>query len=109
MSHEPRSIKTEHDVLLALISHIQYHYLKVSETGETNVIVPVDLSDSPSASQYLHALRLCEDPAMNWYLCQEHDELFWIEATDKAEAETKAAICNAVVVREATPTELLNT
>lgn len=43
---------------------------------------------------------------MNWYLCQEHDELFWVEATDKAEAETKAALYNAVVIREATPTEL---
>ena len=43
---------------------------------------------------------------MNWYLCQEDDELFWIEATDKAEAETEAALYNAVVIREATPTEL---
>jgi len=43
---------------------------------------------------------------MNWYLCQEHDELFWIEATDKAEAAHEAALYNAVVIREATPTEL---
>ena len=42
MNHEPRSIKTEQDVLLTLITYIQYHYLKVSETGETNVVVPVD-------------------------------------------------------------------
>ena len=60
MSHEPRSIKTEHDVLLTLISYIQYHYLKVSETGDANVVVQSILSNSPSASQYLHALRLCE-------------------------------------------------
>lgn len=42
---------------------------------------------------------------MNWYLCQEHDELFWIEATDKAEAENEAALYNAVVIKEVTPTE----
>lgn len=42
MNHESRTIKTEHDVLLTLIRYIQYHYLKVSETGETNVVVPVD-------------------------------------------------------------------
>ena len=42
MNHEPRAIKTEHDVLLTLIHYIQYHYLKVSETGETNVVVPFD-------------------------------------------------------------------
>ena len=42
MTNKPNAIKTEHDVLLTLISYIQYHYLKVSETGETNVVVPVD-------------------------------------------------------------------
>jgi hypothetical protein len=42
MNHESRSIKTEHDVLLTMIHYIQYHYLKVSETGETNVVVPFD-------------------------------------------------------------------
>lgn len=42
MSNEPRPIKTEHDVLLTMIHYIQYHYLKVSETGETNVVVPFD-------------------------------------------------------------------
>ena len=42
MSNESRTIKTEHDVLLTLIHYIQYHYLKVSETGETNVVVPFD-------------------------------------------------------------------
>jgi hypothetical protein len=42
MSDESRTIKTEHDVLLTLIHYIQYHYLKVSETGETNVVVPFD-------------------------------------------------------------------
>ena len=42
MSNEPRTIKTEHDVLLTMIHYIQYHYLKVSETGETNVVVPFD-------------------------------------------------------------------
>ena len=40
MSNESRTIKTEHDVLLTMIHYIQYHYLKVSETGETNVVVP---------------------------------------------------------------------
>ena len=42
MNHESRTIKTEHDVLLTMIHYIQYHYLKVSETGETNVVVPFD-------------------------------------------------------------------
>jgi hypothetical protein len=42
MSNESRTIKTEHDVLLTMIHYIQYHYLKVSETGETNVVVPFD-------------------------------------------------------------------
>ena len=42
MNNESRTIKTEHDVLLTMIHYIQYHYLKVSETGDANIVVPVD-------------------------------------------------------------------
>jgi len=42
MNHEPRTIRTEADVLVTLLSYLQHHYLKVSETDETHVVVPVD-------------------------------------------------------------------
>jgi len=42
MSDELRPIKTEADVLVTLLSYLQHHYLKVSETDEVHVVIPVD-------------------------------------------------------------------
>ena len=43
---------------------------------------------------------------MNWFICQEFDELFWMEAKNLRDAKQKAALFNAVVIREATEEEL---
>ena len=43
---------------------------------------------------------------MNWYICQEFDELFWMEAKNLRDAQQNAAIYNATVIREATEEEI---
>lgn len=43
---------------------------------------------------------------MNWYICQEFDELFWMEAKNLSDAQQNAAIYNATVIREATEEEI---
>jgi len=42
MNPEPRTIKNEADVLITLLSYLHLHYLKVSETDEPHVAIPVD-------------------------------------------------------------------
>ena len=42
MNDEPRTIKNEADVLITLLSYLHLHYLKVSETDEPHVAIPVD-------------------------------------------------------------------
>lgn len=43
---------------------------------------------------------------MNWYICQEDGDLFWMEAKNLSDAQQNAAIYNATVIREATADEL---
>lgn len=43
---------------------------------------------------------------MKCYICQEHGDLFWIEAKTPEDAEQKAALYNATVVREANEDEI---
>ena len=42
MNPEPQTIKTEHDVIVTLLSYLHHHYLKVSETDEAHVVISVD-------------------------------------------------------------------
>jgi len=42
MNDESRTIKTEHDVMVTLLSYLHHHYLKVSETDEAHVTISVD-------------------------------------------------------------------
>lgn len=37
-----QSIKTEADVLVTLLSYLRLHYVKVSETDEPHVAIPID-------------------------------------------------------------------
>lgn len=43
---------------------------------------------------------------MNWYICQEFDDPFWMEAKNLSDAKQKAALFNGVVIREATEEEI---
>ena len=44
---------------------------------------------------------------MNWYLCKEFDEIFYIEAKNDDDAMEKASLFNGVVIRTLTEDELL--
>jgi len=43
---------------------------------------------------------------MNWYVCKEFDEIFWVEAENDNDAMEKASLYNGVVVRKLTEDEL---
>ena len=43
---------------------------------------------------------------MNWYVCKEFDEIFWVEAENDNDAMEKASLYNGVVVRKLTEDEI---